>query len=208
MGDPVQVKLDTKKIGSEYEHSLLDNFKLDLRGDQKYKIEGRRSERPILITRVPREDIEDGGYYDSIVVNVFDPENGEKVQTKTIDMEMLIGDDFNYSGKIQNLTTKTMEDEILFSATVINKSDVHFTPQARVRLRNEGEIKHSFTLEMAEEDQRILPEKTGLLSAYNQNIKPGKYTAKVILQYQDENLATKEFEIEIKSPQEKEKQEE
>ena len=208
MGDPVQVKIGTKKPDSDYEHSLLNNFELQLRGNQKFKLEGRRSERPVLIARAPRKDIKAGGYYDQIMVNVFDPENGKKLQSENIELEMMIGDEYDYSGRIQDLTTKTMKDEILFSATVMNKSDAHFTPQARVRLIQKEEIKHSFILEMAEEEQRILPEKTGVLSTYREDIKPGEYTAEVILQYEDENLTTKKFDVKIESTEKNKDQEE
>ena len=199
MGDPVQVKIGTQKIKSDYEHSLLDNFKLQIRGGQEFKLEGRRSKRPVLIARAPREDIKEGGYYDKLQINVTDPKSGEKLQTETVNLEMIIGEEFNYSGKIQDLTTKTMENEVLLSATVLNTSNIHFKPKAKIYLIQDEEIKHTIFLEMPEENQRILPEKTGVLSNYAQDIEPGKYKAEVTLQYQEEEIGKEEFEVEIKS---------
>jgi len=204
MGDPLNIKIGTKQISSDYKRSLLNKFKLELRGDQQFKLEGRRSQRPVLIARAPREDIEDGGYYDSLQIAVFDPKTEERLQVKEIPMRFVVGEDYEYNGEVQGITTQRMENEVLLSTPVLNTGDIHFSPQARVYLIQDEEIQHTLFLEMAEEDDMILPERKGILSTYAQDIEPGKYTAEVTLRHAGEDISVKKFDLEI---EEKEKEE-
>ncbi|MFP4020971.1 MAG: hypothetical protein ACLFUK_05135 [Halanaerobium sp.] len=197
-GDKIEIEISPEEIESDYQHSLLDNFELQLRGRQQFELEGRRSERPVLIVRSPRE-IEAGGYYDHLVVTAFDPETGDQLQQETVNLEFLVGDDHQYSGEVLGLSTKTIDDEVLLSAAVINTGEVHFTPTARVYLRQDEEIIYTKSLEMPAENERILPERDGLLRNYFTDLKPGEYTAEVTLQYQGEDLSVSEFDIEIEA---------
>ena len=197
MGDPLNIKIGTKKISSEYEHSLLNKFKLELRGDQQFKLEGRRSQRPVLIARAPRENIEDGGYYDTLQIGVFDPETEEKLQVKEIPMQFVVGEDYEYNGEVQGITAQRMENEVLLSTPVLNTGDIHFSPQARVYLIQEEEIKHTLFLEMAEEEDMILPERKGILSTYAQDIEPGEYTAEVTLRHEGEEISVEKFDLKV-----------
>ncbi len=199
IGDPVAIKIGAQKIEPDYSRSLLDNFKVELRGDQQFELKGRRSQRPVLIVRAPREDIDDGGYYDTLQIGVFDPETDEHLETRDIDLSFIVGKDYEYRGKVQNITTKTIEDEVLFSAIVLNTGDVHFTPQARVYLIQDEEIKYNIILNLAEEGDIVLPEMTGILSTYVQDIVPGKYTADVTLRHKGEAIAEDIFELEIEN---------
>ncbi|MFP4021719.1 MAG: hypothetical protein ACLFUK_08940 [Halanaerobium sp.] len=201
-GDQVDVQLSTQEIKSNYEHSLLDKFELQLRGEQNTTIEGRRSVRPVLIVRSPREDIEDGGYYDKLRINVFDSETEERLQSKTIDLAFVVGEDFDYGAEIQDLQAKRTGEEVLFSSTVLNQSDIHFAPQARVYLKQDEEVMETINLELAEEEDYILPEMTGLLRTRVQDIEAGKYTAEVTVLEGENEISVREFELEIASEEE------
>ena len=202
-GEKIGINISSEEIESDYQHSLLDKFELQLRGKQKFELESRRSERPVLIVRSPRE-IETGGYYDRILVTAFDPETGDKLQQETVNLEFLVGDDYQYSGEVLGLTTKTIDDEVLLSAAIINTGQVHFTPTARVYLRQNDEIKYTKRLEMTEENERILPEMDGLLRNYFTDIEPGEYKAEVTLQYKGEDLSVSEFELVIEAAESEE----
>ncbi|MFW6301700.1 MAG: hypothetical protein ACOC1W_04165, partial [Bacillota bacterium] len=199
-GDPIGIDISPEEIESEYAHSLLNNFELEIRGDQQFELDGRRSERPVTIIRAPRE-IEAGGYYDRIVVKAFDLETGDELQREVVDLEFLIGDDLEYSGEVLDLTADTIDDEVLLSATFANTGQVHFSPTARVYLSQDDEIIHTKTLEMPDEDDRVLPEMDGSLRNYFTDIEPGNYEAEVTLQYQGEDISVSEFEIEIDEPE-------
>ena len=196
-GDPINVKVEPKEIESKYKHSVFKDFELQLRGDQQFTLEGRRSKRPVLIARSPRE-IKDGGYYGQIQVSAFDPETDEKLQTKTIDMDFIVGEEYQYNGQVLNLTSRQVDNEVLLSATVSNDGNVHFKPRAKIYLSQDDEIKYTKYLEMPEEESRILPTKVGLLRNYFNDIKPGKYKAEVTLINQEEEISKSEFDLEIK----------
>ena len=204
IGDPVNIKIGAKKIKSEYTRSLLDNFQVELRGGQQFYLAGRRSKRPVLIVRAPREEIEAGGYYDTLQVGVFDPETEEQLQIRDIDLEFIVGENYEYSGEIKDITTQRTNDEILFSTIVENNGDAHFSPRARIYLKKDGEIQHTLFLELAEKDSKILPEMTGILSTYANEIEPGEYTADITLQYQGEEIGRKELPLEIEPKKAKE----
>ncbi len=199
-GDPIGIDISPEEIESEYAHSLFNNFELEMRGDQQFELDGRQSERPVLIVRSPRE-IEAGGYYDRMVVTAFDLETGDELQREIVDLEFLIGDEFDYSGEVLDLTADTIDDEVLLSATFANTGQVHFSPTARVYLRQDDEIMYTLNLELPDEDERVLPEMDGALRNHFTDIDPGEYTAEVTLQYQGENLSVSEFEIEIDEPE-------
>jgi hypothetical protein len=196
VGEPLPIKIGARKVAPKYDRSLLDNLKVQVRGGQKFDLEGRRTKRLVLIVRCPRE-IDSGGYYDSLMVGAFDEESEKLLYQEQIDLEFLVGEDYEYSGKIKGITSNRTKKEVLLSATVANTGDAHFTPRARVYLRKDGEIKYTLYLELAEEGDRILPDMTGVLTTYAEDIEPGKYTADVTLQYEGENISRKEFPLEI-----------
>ncbi|MFW6409751.1 MAG: hypothetical protein ACOCZR_01800 [Halanaerobiales bacterium] len=197
MGDPINIKIGAQKSEPDYKRSLLDNFQIDLRGDQQFKLEGRRSQRPVLIVRAPREGIEDGGYYGTLQIGVFDSETEESLETRNIDMAFIVGENYKYNGAVQDITTRVIEDEVLFSATVLNTGDVHFIPQAKVYLIQGEEIKHTIFLEMADKNDSILPEMTGVLSTYSSGVEPGTYTAEVTLRHEGEDIAEDTFKLDV-----------
>ena len=196
-GEEILIQVDNQKIGSSYQRSLFDNFEVELRGNQQAAIEGRRSERPVLIVRAPREEIPDGGYYDKLKVTVFDPESEEQLQTKTVDLAFVVGEDFDYGAKVQDLQVERVGEEVLFSTTVLNQSDLHFAPQARIYLKQDEEIVETINLELPETEEYVLPEMSGLLSTHVQNIEAGEYTAEVTIFRNEEEITIKEFEVEI-----------
>ncbi|MFP4136604.1 MAG: hypothetical protein ACLFTO_06215, partial [Candidatus Acetothermia bacterium] len=208
VGDPVMVKVGAREIAPDYKRSLRENLEMELRGGNSFQLEGRRSHRSVLIVRSSR-DIEPGGYYDKLVVGAFDPETEEKLYEQEVDLDVLVGEDYEYGGEVQGLTAERMEDEVLLSATVVNTGDAHFAPRARVYLRREGEIQNTLILEMAEEGDRILPEKSGVVSTYAEGIEGGEYTAEVTLQHEGEEISQAEFPVEIEPrPEEDEGSEE
>jgi hypothetical protein len=79
----------------------------------------------------------------------------------------------------------------------VNTGDVHFSPRARVYLKRDGEIQHTLFLELAEEGARVLPEMTGILSTYANEIEPGEYTADITLQHKGEEIGRKELSVKI-----------
>lgn len=196
-GDKIKVKIESKRLRTIYDHSLMDNFKVQFRGNETAVIEGRRSERPVIIFRAPREEITDGGYYDKVQVKVFDPENKELLQKKTIDLAFIVGEEFNYAAEVQDLQVKRVDEEVLFSTTVLNQSDLHFAPQARIYLSQNEEIVETINLDLPEKEEYILPEMTGLLNTHVQNIEAGKYTAEVTIFKEEKEITVREFEIKI-----------
>lgn len=196
-GEEILIQIKNQKISSNYQRSLFDNFEVELRGNQQATIEGRRSERPVLIVRSPREEIAAGGYYDKVQVTVFDPESEEQLQTKTVDLAFVVGEDFNYAAEVQDLQVKRIDQEVLFSTTVLNQSDLHFAPRARIYLKQDEEIMETINLELPEEKEYILPEMSGLLNTNVQDIEAGEYTAEVTILRNEEEITVKEFEVEI-----------
>ncbi|MGM0438348.1 MAG: hypothetical protein ACQEQD_08750 [Bacillota bacterium] len=204
LADPLNIKIAAQKNNSDYKHSLLNNFQIELRGGQEFELEGRRSKRPVLIVRAPREEIEDGGYYDTLQIGVFDPETEEQLEIRDVDLSFIVGEDYEYSGEIKTISTQRVEDEILFSTIVENTGDAHFSPRARIYLKKDGEIKYTLFTELAEEDDEILPEMKGILSSYA-NVEAGEYTADITLQYKGEEIERKELPVEIEAKKENKK---
>ena len=60
----------------------------------------------------------------------------------------------------------------------------------------------TINLELAEEEDYILPEMTGLLRTRAQDIEAGEYTAEVTVMQEENEISVKEFELEIASGEE------
>lgn len=196
-GEPLYIQLQNKEIEPEYSRSIFENLEVQLRGDQVFRLQGRRSQNTVLISRSPR-DIEPGGYYGTININVFNQEE-EHLETRTVDLDMIIGQDHQYQAEVLDLTVDTVEAETVFSTLITNNSPVHIRPTARIYLKDEtDEIIQTITTRMPDQDDRILPEMTGRLENYLEDVEPGSYTAEVTVNYQDQEIGYGEFPVEIK----------
>ena len=195
-GEPLYIQLKNKEIEPEYSRSIFGNLEVQLRGDQVFRLQGRRSQNSVLISRSPR-DIETGGYYGSININVFNQEE-EHLETRTVDLDMIIGQDHQYQAEVLDLTVDTAAEETVFSALITNNSPVHIRPTARIYLKDEtDEIIQTITAKMPDQDDRILPEMTGRLENYLTDVEPGSYTAEITVNYQDQEIGYGEFPVEI-----------
>ncbi len=193
-GDPLLVQIGGQEIEPDYPHSIFEKVDLQLRGDQEMELDARRSGRTVLVLRTPR-DIAEAGYYGTLQVGVFS-DSGEHLETREIDMEILIGEEHDYAVEFLDLTTKVFGDEYLFSATVSNKGLVHLAPEARIYLRDEsGDIQRTLRLSLQEDVDRILPGMTSHLVTTAGNLEPGEYRAEVRVEHLGEELATDEIPV-------------
>ncbi len=200
-GDRLFIKVGAQEIKPDYSQNLFDEFEVNLRGNSEFELNQRRSNRSVLIIRSPR-DIEKGGYYGRILIDAFN-KDGEILEQREIDLDIMIGEDHEYKAEIMDFTGLKEEDEIILSATVNNKSKIHISPEARVYLRDENqEIKHTLNLELAEGVKRILPEETGYLIKSTTGIKEGEYIAEIYLYYAGQEIAKSELPLEIEKNRE------
>ena len=200
-GKQLQIKLGAKEVKPKYKHSIYKNLNVELRGDKKFKIEPRRSGRSVLILRSPRE-VKPGGYYGKLNIGVFDKE-GNKLSTRNVNIDMLVGEDWKEDVKVQGITSLKDKKEHVFSLSVKNNGDAHFAPQARVYLKDKsGEIIHTLNMSLPEGKNKILPGMSSRLVTRRNDIKPGKYKAEVTIMKDGEELKKAEFEITVKGVKE------
>ena len=200
-GKQLQIKLGAKEVKPKYKHSIYKNLNVELRGDKKFKIEPRRSGRSVLILRSPRE-VKPGGYYGKLNIGVFDKE-GNKLSTRNVNIDMLVGEDWKEDVKVQGITSLKDKKEHVFSLSVKNNGDAHFAPQARVYLKDKsGEIIHTLNMSLPKGKNKILPGMSSRLVTRRNDIKPGKYKAEVTIMKDGEELKKAEFEITVKGVKE------
>ncbi|MFW6006991.1 MAG: hypothetical protein ACOCQ5_03295 [Halanaerobiales bacterium] len=192
--EPIIVRLNQKEIEPEYKYSIFNTGKFQLRGEEEFTLEPRDSKRIVMIYRSPRE-ITHGGYYGQLEMSVFD-QNKKELETRTLDLEVVIGDDWEYRADILDLTSYYQDEEQLFSVSIKNLSPVHLIPRGEIKLKDsEDIIIKTIPLELQEGVRSILPDTTGYLVNNTRNLEPGEYTAEVLVRYQNQELEKAEFPV-------------
>ncbi len=199
--DNLQVNFAARPIRADYSHCIFEFINLEMRGETVLTLAPHRSGRSVLTVRAPRE-IEEGGYYGFLEVVALS-EEGEQLEKKEIELEVLVGEDHEYKVEFLNLEVQQFADEFVFSATVQNEGRTHLAPQARIYLRNEeGAVQRTIRLNLQEDEGRILPGMTGLLVNEVRDLEPGKYTADISIEYGGEELAAAEIPLNISQNEE------
>ena len=193
-GKQLKIKVGGQEIKPEYKHSLFKDFEVQMRGQNNFTLEPRRTGRSIVILRSPRE-IKPGGYYGKVQIGVFDQEDNQ-LESKTVDIGMLVGEEREYDCNIKGITSHKDQEQQIFSVSLQNTGSAHFTPNARVYLKDDnGEIIHTLRLALPEGKSRILPDMTGHLFTTRNDIKPGNYTAEITVMHEGEEITTAEYPI-------------
>lgn len=193
-GKDLKIKIGALKIKPNYKHSIFEEFKVELRGKNKINLEPRRSGRTIVLMRSPR-DIKPGGYYGRLQIGVFNKE-GKKLETRKVDMGMLVGKDWDNNVEIKGISSNKDKKKYFFSVSVKNKGPAHLSPTARVYLKDDkGEIIHTLRVKLPEGRERILPDMSGHLVTTREDIEPGNYTAEITVMYKGKKISTAEYPI-------------
>ena len=196
-GKQLQVKVQGQNINKKYSQSLFKDLKVQLRGQKNFELKPRRSGRTIVLIRSSR-DIKPGGYYGKLKLGVFN-KNGKNLETRMVDMGILIGKDYKHQVDIKGITSHKDKKKYIFSLSLKNKGPAHFSPKAKVYLKNDkDEIINTLRLKLPEGRNRILPEMSGHLVTTRKDIKPGDYTAEITVMIKGEEISKKEFPIHIK----------
>ena len=190
------VKIASQEIESDYPMSVFSDFSFELRGEAKFKLTGRRETRQILIIRAPR-DIEAGGYYGKIAVQVYNLEEDELLETHHIPLNVIVGSPQNLTVDVKNLNVIVENQKILFSITTTNKSKMHVKPTAVLNLKKGDEVLRSYSLNLTEGVNRILPLHSAVMftEVNIENIDAGEYQAEVTIYENDNILLQKELEV-------------
>ena len=183
------VKINRAEVVDNSRYSLFNTGELQLRGGEELMIEKRDSERLVFIFRSPR-DAEAGGYYGQLELAVID-ENEETIETQTIDLEVLIGDDWEYSLDIAGFSFEEIEEVQTFTLDFKNSGPVHIIPRASMSLiDSEGVTVETINLRMPEEKVQLLPEEELKMTARTHEIEPGTYTARVVISNENQEIET------------------
>ena len=184
-----KVKINRKEVVDNSRYSLFNTGELQLRGGEEIIIEKRKSERLVFIFRSPR-DAASGGYYGQLEMTVIN-ENEEKIETQTIDLEVLIGDDWEYSLDIDRFNFEEIEEVQTFTLDFKNSSPVHIIPRANINLiDSEGVTVETINLKMPENKLQILPEEEVRMTARTHEIESGNYTAEIVITHQNLEIKT------------------
>jgi hypothetical protein len=191
------VKINRAEVVADSRYSLFNTGELQLRGGEEVMIEKRDSERLVFIYRSPR-DAQAGGYYGQLELEVID-ENEEKIETQTIDLEVLIGDNWEYSLDIASFNFEKIEEVQTFTLDFKNLSPVHIIPRASMSLiDSEGVTVETINLRMPEEKVQLLPEEELRMTARTHEIEPGPYTARIVISNENQEIETIDQRVIIK----------
>lgn len=196
-GDPVFVEIRTQKIEQEYPHCVFDSFGIEFRGGRDFELAPNRSTRTVLISRSPR-NIEVGGYYGYLNIDVFSKER-ELLETHQIPFSITVGEVEEYEGAIRSVEYDYFTEEYLFSVYLLNKSKVHMVPTGVLYLIDEdGDVVRSMRLDMQEGQLNILPQKGAILTGTARDLEPGDYTARIVINYENQEVTSAEIPLNIK----------
>lgn len=199
--DKLFVEIGAAEIAPNYPYSIFDNFTVELRTPTQVEIEARRSARPVVIIRSPR-DIKPGGYYGQMMLTTTN-ENGELVSQQAVPIAAVVGQDFEYAAEIQSAAvTSTAWEESdntwMLSLVVQNLGNIHIEPVGTVYLKNtQGEIIRTLRTELQEGAQAILPGQTGYLISSDFTVEPGEYTAEMRVFAAGQELVVREESITV-----------
>ena len=182
-----RVKINRTEVVDNSRYSLFNTGELQLRGGEELMIEKRNSERLVFTYRSPR-DAAAGGYYGQLELAVID-ENEEEIETQLIDLEILIGEDFEYRVELGDLEYQKEEEVQTFSTNLKNLSSVHIIPQAALNLIDqEGVTVETLNLRLEADKSQLFPEEAAVISHRTTEIEAGTYTAEIIISSQNQEI--------------------
>ncbi|MFW5898202.1 MAG: hypothetical protein ACOCUG_04445, partial [Halanaerobium sp.] len=112
-------------------------------------------------------------------------------ETQKIDLEVLIGEDWEYSLDIASFNFEKIEEVQTFTLDFKNSSPVHVIPRASMSLiDSEGVTVETINLRMPEEKEQLLPEEEVTMTARTHEIEAGTYTARVVISNQNQEIET------------------
>ena len=202
--EELTIQIGSQEIENEYPHSIFTDFNFELRGDSKMQLVGRRETRQVLVIRAPR-DIEPGGYYGKIALQVYNTKN-ELLETHQIPLDIIISEKHNLSVDVNNLNVIVENENILFSITTTNNGSIHIKPEAVLNLKKGEDTLRTYNLYLNEGVERILPLHSAIMftEVNANNIEAGEYKADITV-YEDDNIILeKEFDISIPAKEDEE----
>ena len=149
-----------------------------------------------MIFRSPR-DASAGGYYGQLELEVFDKDD-ELLETRNIDLEMMIGEDWDYKAEIDNFKFENQEGVQSFSFDLKNLSSAHINPGAVVILKNgSDQIIKTVNLSAAEEVEKLLPEKSTNLIGRTTLIEAGSYSAEIVITNNNQEIERMNTSVDV-----------
>lgn len=183
------VKINKKELIDNPAYSVFELGELQLRGGEKFKLTSRSSERLVLILRSPR-DADNGGYYGQLELVVV-AEDGEEIERQNIDLEILLGQDWQYEVGVEKLDYQKENEIQQFNLKLTNLSSVHILPGASLNLIDSAGVSvESFDLNLPEAKEKLLPEETVTMNKKTTDIEAGEYTAEIIIRNQGQEIET------------------
>lgn len=196
LDEPFHVFIDVDDVVTDYEYSVFDHLELEFRGEQQFTLQPRARGRNVLLVRAPR-DATPGGYYGNVNLHVFSMDE-EYLDTHTVPLSVLVGREWLRSATPNSLVVEKGDEEYLFSSAIVNTGNVHLALHGTLELRNEDEdTLYAFSLNMAGEQERLLPDATGFLVANvsDDHLLPGEYLATVVVHEGQDQVGIGEFTL-------------
>ncbi|SIR53096.1 hypothetical protein [Halanaerobium kushneri] len=177
----IKVKINKEEVVDDFDYSIFNTGELQLRGGEELLFDSRSSGRLVFIYRSPR-DAAAGGYYGKLELEVFDQKD-ELLETRNIDLEMLIGEDWKYDAEIDEFEFLNDDGVQTFSLNLKNLSSIHINPGVLLVLKNnEDLVMKTINLSPSEElDDKLLPEKTVKMIQRTTGIETGTYKMEIII---------------------------
>ncbi len=183
------VKINRNEVVDNSRYSIFNTGELQIRGGEEFSIEKRDSERLVFIYRSPRE-AEAGGYYGQLELSVIDEEQ-KLIENQFIDLEILIGEDWEYKVEVEEFVFEKIEEVQTFTLDFQNVSPVHIIPRASMRLiDNENVTVETIDLKLPENKIKVLPEENVIMTARTAEIEAGTYTAEIVILDQNQEIET------------------
>ena len=155
----VTVKVGAKDFpGLDKKYSLLSW--LTLRSPATMIVYPQRSGRAILSVNVPK-DVEEGGYYGKIVLNVYDEADNLLAQ-KEVNVEAVIGK-VDYDIELINTNYELAENLGIFSAVVKNVGNGYLIPKGSLSIVNSKGVSIGVYDLVPSSEEWVVPEKEVLL---------------------------------------------
>jgi hypothetical protein len=182
-----KVKINRNEVVDNSRYSLFNLGELQLRGGDELELESRKSERLVFILRSAR-DAAAGGYYGQLELAVVNAQE-EEIETQTIDLEILVGEDWEYRVEAGDLDYQKEGAVQTFTLDFKNSSPVHIVPRVSLNLIDaEGVSIETMNLNSPEEKKQLLPEEMVQMSRKTSDIKAGTYTAEIIISHQNQEI--------------------
>lgn len=185
--EEIKIKIKQIELFDELKHSLFNIGELQIRGGEEFLLAPRGSARSVLIFRSNRDTLA-GGYYGKLSLEVFD-KNEELLETRNIDLEMLIGENWEYSAKITDFNFENDEGVQTFKFNLLNLSQAHINPGGIVILKNdENQIMKTINVNTSEKNYKLLPGKVINMIGKTSQIEAGTYNAEIVVTNNNEEI--------------------